>query len=96
MKIRLEFPGCGVGGIAAASIQCQGAREYQEDSCGFSEVVPGELSDSFCAVVADGMGGLNAGAFVSDYAVKSLLGQEFGGEIPLPEQLVAAMRRISG
>lgn len=96
MKIRLEFPGCGVGGIAAASIQCQGAREYQEDSCGFSEVVPGELSDSFCAVVADGMGGLNAGAFVSDYAVKSLLGKEFGGEIPLPEQLVAALRRISG
>lgn len=99
LKISLEFPGCGVRGISAASIQNQGAREYQEDCCGFSvsSGEPGEQARSFCAVVADGMGGLSAGAFVSDYTVKRLLASNIGksgGSVP--EQFLSAVRRISG
>lgn len=98
LKLLLEFPGCGVTGISAASIQCQGAREYQEDSCGFSQVSPDEPAGSFCAVVADGMGGLNAGAFVSNHAVQSLLNSDLGGNrgLCLPDELVDKFRRISG
>ncbi len=101
LKVSLEFPGCGVSGISAASIQDQGAREYQEDCCGFSVSpgAPGEPARSFCAVVADGMGGLSAGAFVSDYTVKRLLGSNIGDSAEsgsVPEQLLSAVRRISG
>ncbi|MGN1339487.1 MAG: PP2C family protein-serine/threonine phosphatase [Oscillospiraceae bacterium] len=97
LKVRLDFPSCGVNGISAASVQCQGAREYQEDSCGFT-AIGGEPAEGFCAVVADGMGGLNAGAFVSNYAVNSLLTSNVigSGEAPLPEQLLGEFRRISG
>ena len=98
VKLRLEFPGCGVTGIAAASLQCQGVREYQEDSCGFSQISSDEPVGSFCAVVADGMGGLNAGAFVSNYAVNSLLTSDLGGNrgLILPDELASEFRRISG
>lgn len=84
------------GSIAVGVIQGQGAREYQEDRFGFSPVKPGEQSEQFTAAVADGMGGLNAGAFVSEYTVKRLLEAEITPGEDVPEQLCAAVRRISG
>ena len=84
------------GSIAVGVIQEQGARDYQEDRFGFSPVKPGEQAEQFTAVVADGMGGLNAGAFVSEYTVKRLLEAEINPGTEVPEQLCAAVRRISG
>lgn len=96
-RAELSFPGCGVGGIAVGGIQHRGAREYQEDSYGFSEVTAGKPLQRFTAVVADGMSGLSAGAFVSDYCVKKLLEADIGTEnTPIHEQLTNAVRRISG
>lgn len=96
-RAELRFPGCGVVGIAVGGIQHQGAREYQEDSYGFSEVTPGKPLQRFTAVVADGMGGLSSGAFVSGYCVNKLLEADIGeGHIPIHEQLTSVVRRISG
>lgn len=80
------------GSIDIGCIQDQGAREYQEDSVGFSPL-PGEgTAERFLAVVADGMGGMASGAFVSGYTVKNLLAADIGS----PEELKAAACRISG
>lgn len=99
-RVELGFPGCGVGGIAVGCIQHQGEREYQEDNYGFSSASPTspeEPAQRFTAVVADGMGGLSSGAFVSDYVVKKMVEADIGmGEIPVHEQLCRTVRRISG
>ena len=80
------------GAVDVGCIQDQGAREYQEDTAGFSEVRDDGTAERFAAVVADGMGGMASGGFVSDYTVKNLLAANIGS----PEELCAAVRRISG
>ena len=80
------------GSIDIGCIQDQGAREYQEDSVGFSPL-PGEgTAERLLAVVADGMGGMASGAFVSGYTGRNLLAADIGS----PEELKAAACRISG
>lgn len=62
--------------VLIGNAQNMGARPYQEDSFGFTE-----LSDSaadgkgFMAIVADGMGGLTDSGQISSYAVDFLIGR---------------------
>lgn len=53
----------------------QGAREYQEDSFGYSDIIDSEVISrrGFAAVLADGMGGLSNGKEISDYVVRSFI-----------------------
>jgi protein phosphatase len=53
----------------------QGARDYQEDSFGYSNIVDSALISErgFAAVLADGMGGLANGKDISDYVVSSFI-----------------------
>lgn len=72
--IKMKFEGSDVRKVAFGCLNNQGARNYQEDSFGFSSVEPAEIKrQGFTAVVADGMGGLSGGAQISGYAVSSLL-----------------------
>lgn len=83
------------GRIAVGCIQDKGAREYQEDRYGFSDVISGE-NTQFTAAVADGMGGLASGAFVSEYTIKHLLETPVSPGADVPGQLCSMARRISG
>lgn len=86
----------GLGNVAVGCVQHQGVREQQEDSVGFTPV-NGDPMDGFLAVVADGMGGMASGAFVSGWAVRRMLEAEIGRSGETPEkQLCEAARRISG
>ncbi len=86
----------GLGTVSAGCVQHQGAREYQEDSVGFTPV-DGDPMDGFLAVVADGMGGMASGSFVSGWTVRRMLEAEIGsGHTPVYQQLTEAARRISG
>ena len=85
----------GLGSVAVGCVQHSGAREHQEDCVGFTPV-SGDPLGGFLAVVADGMGGMASGAFVSDWTVRRMLETEIGGETPVHQQLCEAARRISG
>ena len=86
----------GLGNVAVGCVQHQGAREQQEDSVGFTPV-NGDPMDGFLAVVADGMGGMASGAFVSGWTVRRMLEAEIGRSGEAPEkELCEAARRISG
>lgn len=86
----------GLGTVSAGCVQHQGAREYQEDSVGFTPL-DGDPMDGFLAVVADGMGGMASGSFVSGWTVRRMLEAEIGsGQTPVYQQLTEAARRISG
>lgn len=80
------------GSVDVGCIQEQGAREYQEDTVGFTEIPDGETADNFLAAVADGMGGMASGGFASDYTIKSLL----AADVSSPQELCDTVRRISG
>lgn len=80
------------GSINVGCIQEQGAREYQEDTVGFTEIPAGGTADKFLSAVADGMGGMASGGFVSDYTVRNLL----ASDVNSPQELCEAVRRISG
>ena len=62
--------------VVLGSMQEQGKREYQEDSCGCSELSDGgfALRNGILAVLSDGMGGLSNGKEVSLFTVGSLIG----------------------
>lgn len=79
------------GSINVGCIQEQGAREYQEDTVGFTEIPAGETADKFLAAVADGMGGMAFGGFVSDYTIRNLL----ASDVSSPQELCETVRRIS-
>lgn len=86
----------GLGTVAVGCVQHQGARDHQEDSVGFTPV-NGDPMDGFLAVVADGMGGMASGAFVSGWTVRRMLEAEIGRSGETTEkQLCEAARRISG
>lgn len=80
------------GSISAAVISHPGAREYQEDSFGFSELKPD--MERFAAVLADGMGGLSSGAIVSSQTVSGMLAQPIDGA-DVPGILAQAAQRTS-
>lgn len=84
--------------LAAAGNQGQGARPYQEDSFGFSDISNNaSLKKGFMAVLADGMGGLSDGAAVSRMAVDHLL-SEFNRKSSGPtsgQQLAGSVARMN-
>ena len=71
--VSLSIAGSGITEISIGNAQSRGARDYQEDSFGYTPLNKVD-SNGFVAVVADGMGGLAAGDKVSAYVVSSLLG----------------------
>lgn len=83
----------GAGRISCACVTHQGARDTQEDCSGISEIPENGVAERFMAVIADGMGGLPAGAGTSRFAVRELLAADITGNIP--ERLCGAFRSIS-
>ncbi len=74
LSVRMKFSDSDVKRIALGCINERGARNYQEDSFGFSSVAKADIEKTgFTAVVADGMGGLSQGAQVSGYVVSAML-----------------------
>lgn len=77
------------------NIQQQGARDYQEDAFGFSEVSNSELfmQKGFMAIIADGMGGLKDGKIASEDTVetflKSFASLDVEGNIPIQLRALA-------
>jgi protein phosphatase len=53
----------------------QGARDYQEDSFGYSNIIDSDVINEkgFTAVLSDGMGGLSNGKAISEYVVSSFI-----------------------
>lgn len=71
-SVSLRIYNSDVREISIGNGQNRGARDYQEDSFGYTPLDKAE-TEGFVAVVADGMGGLSAGDKVSAYAVSSIL-----------------------
>lgn len=72
--VRMKFEGSEARRIAFGSISNRGARNYQEDSFGFSSFKKEDVKNyGFSAVVADGMGGLSGGDRISSYVVSEML-----------------------
>ena len=86
--IKMKFNGSDVKKIALGSVNNQGARNYQEDSFGFSSIDKNDVAQyGFTAIVADGMGGLSGGAQVSSYVVSSMLDMQMNREPDVPVHL---------
>lgn len=96
--VRMKFDGSPVRKVAFGTISSQGARNYQEDSFGFSPLDRESVRRSgFIAVVADGMGGLSEGDKVSGYVVSSLIEmhKERSADIPVHIYLAQALRAVN-
>lgn len=96
--VRMKFAGSDVRKIAFGSISNQGARNYQEDSFGFSSFEKENVRNyGFAAVVADGMGGLSGGDKVSAYVVSSMLELQKSRNtaIPVHIHLAQSLRAIN-
>ena len=96
--ISMNFEASDVRGIVLGSVHNRGARDYQEDSLGFSPDKSGSAPEyGFTAVVADGMGGLSDGAQVSGYVVTSLLELQKNRDPSVPAHIhfSEAMRTVN-
>lgn len=96
--IRMKFASSDVKKIAFGCINNQGARNYQEDSFGFSSVEPAEIKrQGFTAIVADGMGGLSGGAQISGYFVSAMLEMQKNRDpnVPVNIHLAQSIRMIN-
>lgn len=96
--VRMKFEGSEARRIAFGSISSRGARNYQEDSFGFSSFEKGYVEKyGFSAVVADGMGGLSGGDRISSYVVSAMLEMQKGRNAAAPVHiyLAQALRRIN-
>lgn len=83
--IRMNFNGSDVSRIALGCVNNQGARDYQEDSFGFSSIDQADVDRyGFTAIVADGMGGLEGGAQVSSYVVAAMLDLQMNRDFSVP------------
>lgn len=70
--VSLSISGSDINEIIIGNAQRRGARDYQEDSFGYTPLFKAG-DEGFAAVVADGMGGLSAGDQVSAYAVSAII-----------------------
>lgn len=94
----MKFANSDVRKIAFGSISNQGARNYQEDSFGFSSFEKQNVKEhGFAAVVADGMGGLSGGDKVSAYVVSSMLEllKSRAADIPVHTHLARSLCAIN-
>lgn len=77
----------------------QGARDYQEDSFGYSNIIDSDVisEKGFVAVLADGMGGLSNGKEISSYVVSAFI-EMFNAlsyDAPFPPQLERMVESIN-
>lgn len=96
--VRMKFEGSDVRKIAFGSISNQGARNYQEDSFGFSSIEKESIKNyGFTAVVADGMGGLSGGDRISSYVVSTMLELQKSRNVTMPVNihLAQSLRAIN-
>lgn len=94
----MKFENSDVRKIAFGSISNQGARNYQEDSFGFSSFEKEDVKKyGFTAIVADGMGGLSGGDLISSYVVSSMLEMQKSRNTSLPVNihLAQSLRAIN-
>ncbi|MCM1055342.1 MAG: serine/threonine-protein phosphatase [Bacteroides sp.] len=94
----MKFRGSEVTRIGFGCLNNQGARNYQEDSFGFSSMDKNEVKEhGFTAVVADGMGGLSGGAQISGYFVASMLEMQRNRDprVPVHIHLTQAVRTVN-
>lgn len=94
----MKIAGSDVSKVAFGCINNQGARNYQEDSFGFSSVEPAEIKQQgFTAIVADGMGGLSGGAQISGYVVSVMLDMQKNRDphFPVNIHLTQSIRMIN-
>lgn len=94
----MKFEGSDVRKIAFGSISNQGARNYQEDSFGFSSFEKENVKNQgFTAVVADGMGGLSGGDRISSYVVSAMLEMQKERNVTTPVHihLAQSLRAIN-
>lgn len=94
----MKFDGSAVRKVAFGTISSRGARNYQEDSFGFSPLDRESVGKSgFIAVVADGMGGLSGGDRISGYVVSSLIEmhKNRSADVPVHIYLSQAFRMIN-
>lgn len=84
--------------VLIGNAQNRGARPYQEDSFGFTELSDAAAAKKgFMAIVADGMGGLTDSDKISSYAVDFLIGQfgKYDGSIPADMWLRGLTRSLN-
>ncbi len=85
--------------IKTGNSQNQGARPYQEDSFGYSNITDSELlsNKGMFAILADGMGGLANGKEVADYTVKESieLFESMNPQMNISEQLVNIAKYVN-
>lgn len=96
--VRIGFAGTKVSKVAVGCMSSQGARNYQEDSFGFSSIDAADVKNlGFTAIVADGMGGLSGGARISDYVVSALLEMQRSRDPSVPAyiHLAQSLRMIN-
>lgn len=94
----MRFKGSEARRIAFGSISNRGARDYQEDSFGFSSFEEEAVKNhGFSAVVADGMGGLSGGDRISAYVVSEMLEMQKrrNAAAPVHVYLAQALQRIN-
>ncbi len=96
--VRMNFDGSDVKKITLGSISNRGARNYQEDSFGFSSIDKKDVKNNgFTAVVADGMGGLSNGDKISSYVVFAYLEmlKQRNTEIPVHIYLSQSLKTVN-
>lgn len=96
--VRMKFADSNVTKISFGCINNQGARNYQEDSFGFSSIDKTEIKkQGFTAMVADGMGGLSGGAQISAYVVSAMLEMQKkrNPNVPAGIHLAQSLRMIN-
>lgn len=96
--IRMKIAGTRISKIALGCVSNQGARNYQEDSFGFSSIENAEIKrQGFTAIVADGMGGLSGGAQISSFTVSEMLEmqKDRNPDMPVNIHLAQSFRSIN-
>lgn len=95
--VSLRISGSDINEIAIGNAQRRGTRDYQEDSFGYTPFDKAK-SESFAAVIADGMGGLSAGDQISAYTVSAIIEMcsQIGSSAPVHtkfKQMISAINR---
>jgi len=85
--------------INTGNSQNQGARPYQEDSFGYSNIIDSNIvtSKGMLAILSDGMGGLANGKSVADYVVQASIAMfdSINPQANISEQLENIVRYIN-
>lgn len=85
--------------INTGNSQNQGARPYQEDSFGYSNIIDSTIvtNKGMLAILSDGMGGLSNGKSVADYVVQASIAMfdSLNPQANISEQLENTVRCIN-